>query len=76
MWLYGLEIFAVSHHSHKFSENSFCDKSEPLTLGHQATNFGGFRHCDSGDETFLICHVISKDNVVKALHDFMGENPF
>ena len=67
MWIYGMEIFAVSHHSDKFSENRFCDKSEPLTLGHQATNF---------DETFLICNVISKDHVVKELHDFMGESPF
>ena len=47
---------------------------EPLTLGHHAANIGGFRHCNSGDKAFLICHVILKDHVSKRLHDFMDES--
>ena len=48
---------------------------EPLTLGHHTAIFGGFRHCGSGDEAFLICHVISKDHKFKGLLDFVGRNP-
>ena len=38
---------------------------EPLTVSHHADNFDGFNHCGSGDNVFLICHVISKDHVFK-----------
>ena len=48
---------------------------EPLTLATHAANFGGFRHCGSGDKIFLICHVISKDHLFKGLRDIMGGNP-
>ena len=48
---------------------------EPLNLSHRAANLGGFRHCDKGDEMFLICHLISKDLVFKGLYDFMGGSP-
>ena len=47
----------------------------PLTLGHHDATFGGFSHCGSGDEMFLMCHMISKDHVFKGLRDFIRENP-
>ena len=37
---------------------------ETLILGHHAANFGGFRHCGSGDKTFLIFHEISKGYIL------------
>ena len=40
-----------------------------LTLNHQAANFGGFRHCGSGNKKFLICHVISKYHVFMILRN-------
>ena len=46
-----------------------------LHLGHNATNFGDFRHCGSGDKVFLICLVILKDHVFKGLCDLMGGVP-
>ena len=36
-----------------------------VTIGHQAANFSGFRHCGNWNKTFLICHVISKEHVFK-----------
>ena len=41
-------------------------------LGHHAANFGGFRHCGSGAKMFLICYVISKDYLFKAMSYFLG----
>ena len=48
---------------------------EPITLGHHAVNFGGFRQYGSGDNTFLICHMNSKEHVFKGFCDFMGQSP-
>ena len=53
---------------------------EPFTVRHHASNFGGFRHCGSGNKTFLICEVIPKDHTYKELcdsmvgSDFMGDS--
>ena len=38
---------------------------KPLILSHHAANFGGFKYCGSGDNTFLICHKISQCHIVK-----------
>ena len=46
-----------------------------VTYFHYAANFGGFSQCGSGNKTFLICHVISKDRVFRGLCDFMGGSP-
>ena len=35
----------------------------------------GFRYCGRGGKTFLICHVISKDHVLKSFSDFIGGSP-
>ena len=48
---------------------------DSLTVIHHAANFGGFTHCGSGDKTFLICHVITKDHVCTGLCGFMGVKP-
>ena len=48
---------------------------ETLRLGRHAANFGGFKHCDSGDKTYLICHLIYKDHAFKGLCDFMDGRP-
>ena len=36
--------------------------------------FGGHRHSDSRDIMVLVCHVISKDQVIKGSYDFMSGN--
>ena len=43
-----------------------------LTLDLHAANYGGIRHCGSGDKIFCICHLSSKNHVFKRLCDFMG----
>lgn len=54
-----------------------CDFSDwgPLKISQIAANFGSFRHCGSGDKTFLICFVISSDYVFRWLRDFMRRSP-
>ena len=42
---------------------------DPKSLGH---HIDGFRHCGSGDKTFLICHMISRFHMFKGLCDFVG----
>ena len=43
---------------------------------HPAT-FGEHSHCDSGDLTYLICHVTLQDYVIKGSCDFMeGSSTF
>ena len=41
-----------------------------LTVCHHPAKFGDRRHCDNGD-TFIICHVTSRDNVYKVSCDFI-----
>ena len=48
---------------------------ESRTLGHYAANFGGYRHCHSGDKMLLNCHVISEDYAFKGLFVVMGGSP-
>ena len=38
---------------------------ELLTVCHYPANFGGHRHCGSGDEMPLIFRVISQDYVIQ-----------
>ena len=33
------------------------------------------KHCHSGDIIFLICHVSSREHIVKGLYKFMGGSP-
>ena len=47
-------------------------ESLTLAISNHTAKFGDFRHCGSGDEMFLICNMISKDQVFKGLCDFMG----
>ena len=49
---------------------------ELLILGHYTATFSDFMHCGSRDKTFLICHVISKDHVLRGLCDFMCDFKF
>ena len=45
-------------------------------MGHHYTaEFGGFRKCGSGDNTFLFCHVISQNHVIKKSFNFMNGSP-
>ena len=37
--------------------------------------FGDHIHCDSGDITFLICHVTLGDRLLKGIYEFMGGSP-
>ena len=47
---------------------------EPITVSYDSVKFGGRRLSRSGD-MFFICHVISKDLVIKGSCDFMGGIP-
>ena len=38
-----------------------------VTLDLHAANYGGIRHCGSGDKMLFICRVNSKDHVFKRL---------
>ena len=44
-------------------------------LSHHPTEFGGHRHSSSGDIMVFVYHVTLKDNVIKALNDFMVSSP-
>ena len=33
------------------------------------------KHCDSGDEMFLICHQTSREHLFKGFYEFIGESP-
>ena len=46
-----------------------------LTLRHRTTMAGGFRHCCNGVKTFLICHVIHKDHMIKWSCNFITRSP-
>ena len=37
------------------------------TVSHHRTKWGRQRHCASGDKMVIVCHVILKDHVIKAL---------
>ena len=39
------------------------------------TKFGSHIHSGIGDVTFLVCHVILQDYVMKGSCDFMGGSP-
>ena len=38
---------------------------------HHPAEFGGHRHCDSGDMRIVICQAISQDHMIKGSFDFM-----
>ena len=70
-------ILAKSHHSGKFGDSIYCDKSDlmfsichvtlqlSLTVNHHTTNFGGFSQFSRENKIFSICHAILKDHVFK-----------
>ena len=39
-----------------------------VQVSHHRSNSRGLRHCASGDEMVLVCHMILKDHVTKALN--------
>lgn len=42
-----------------------------LTFSHRTVNFGGYRSCGRGNITFLNCHMISCDHVIRRSFDFL-----
>ena len=44
---------------------------ELLTVYHYSDKFNDHNHCDSGDITFLICDLTSRDYMFKGLREFM-----
>ena len=46
-------------------------KKAPHCIIFNPVHFSGSSHCGSGDITYLICHVTSRDPVFKDLCDFM-----
>ena len=46
-----------------------------LTTSHQPAIIGDHRIYGRGDVKFPICHVTSRDQVIKGLSDIMGEFP-
>ena len=44
-------------------------------VNYHPAKFRGHRHCGSGDIIFLICHVISQDQIVKGSCDFKKQEP-
>ena len=46
---------------------------ELLAASHLSEKFGG--HCGSGNRMFLICHVTSRDHMLKWLCEFVGGSP-
>ena len=48
---------------------------ELLTVCHHLIKFSSYRHCDSGDIMFRICHVASGDHIFRRLCEFMGGSP-
>ena len=78
MWLNGLTFFIVSHHVLKFSGLWPCGSNNTeanifyINLQVQPAEFGGHRHCYSGDIMILVCHVI---HVIKGSCDVMGRSP-
>ena len=41
----------------------------------QFANFGGNRHCGSGDIMVLCYHVVSQDHVIDRSYNFMDKSP-
>ena len=58
------EIY-VTLRNHLFKWSSDFKSGSPLTLSDHTIMVGGFRHCGTGDKTFLICHVIPQDHGIK-----------
>ena len=50
-------------------------KVRVLKVFYYPTKFSCHRHCDSGDIIVLVCHVISKNHVIKRLGDFLDRRP-
>ena len=46
---------------------------EPIKVINQPAKFGGPRQCENGDMC-LVCHVISRNHVIKLSGDFIGKN--
>ena len=44
-------------------------------MSYHSAKFGGHRHSCSGEKMILVCHVISKDRLIKGSYDFMGGSP-
>ena len=36
---------------------------------------GDYRHCDTGDLMFLICHMTSNNHLFRGLYNFIVESP-
>ena len=46
----------------------------PLKVAHHTAKFGGHKHCGSEDIKVLVCHVISKYQVIEVSCDFMSSS--
>ena len=46
-----------------------------LTISHQSAMFGGHQSCKRDYIKFAICHMTSRDHVIRELSDIMGEFP-
>ena len=44
-----------------------------LKVSHNLATFCDHKHCSSGDTMFLVCHVISQNQIVIWLFDFMDK---
>ena len=44
-------------------------------VSHHPNKFGDHRHCGNGDLMFLICHMTSRDHMLKGLYGFIGGSP-
>ena len=44
----------------------------PALLSHHPTKFGGHKSCASKDILFLVCHVTSRDYLVREVHGMIS----
>ena len=70
-WLHRWIHLTISHHSAKFRGYNAISEEEilwwfPLIISYYPSNFGGHRFYRREDITFLICHMISRDYMIRA----------
>ena len=70
------DIWLLVCHITSHDQRDMClGKWEPITLNHYPTKFAAYKPCWSRDETFLNCHVTSRDHKVKGHISLLVRGP-
>ena len=61
LWRYNVVNFSSDLARPSYLRTMWLHRKDPHKVSYHPAQFGGQKHFDSGDITFLVCHVISQD---------------